>query len=259
MEFFDCHCHTERSDCTEDVTLEMYVEIAGREDCVFAITDHSAQVFYPPDNPWGFWGDGAEESFERHYEAGLARCEEYVEWVLGERTGGMLVGIELDVLPDGRMVFDPSLLPELEFVLGAVHGIRGLTHELPLDEVIDEYKFRTLRLCEFGVNALAHPFREWKIKQRDVPPDLIAWLVQTASETGVAIELNSHYTVPEYDVPMVRLCAEVGVPIAIATDTHASHEFGNFAYHEQVLCEAGVTESEQSDVLLPAPVPGPWT
>lgn len=250
--FFDCHCHTERSDCSEDVSLEMYVNIARESDAVFAITDHSAHIFYPPESPWAFWGEGAEALFEECHAEGMARCAQYVEDLRAAQTGGMLVGVELDALPDGRVVFDPDVLSELDFIIGAVHGIRALAAEAPLPVLVDEYKTRTLRLCELGVHALAHPFREWRQKQRDVPVAIIEWLVETALDAGVALELNCHYKVPECDLPMLRLCVEAGVPIAIGTDAHRAAEFGDFSYHEALLRQAGVTDAD-GPALLAAP------
>lgn len=131
MRFFDCHCHTERSDCSEDVSLDMYVNIARESDAVFAITDHSAHIFYPPESPWAFWGEGAEALFEQCHAQGMARCAQYAQDLRAAQTGGMLVGVELDALPDGRVVFDPDLLGELDFIVGAVHGIRALAAEAP--------------------------------------------------------------------------------------------------------------------------------
>ena len=49
-----------------------------------------------------------------------------------------------------------------------------------------------------------------------------------------------HYRVEDCDRAMIRLCAELGVPIAIATDSHRSHEFGDFSYHERLLAEEGL-------------------
>ena len=238
--FFDCHCHTERSACAEDVSLAMYAQLARTASHPFVVTDHSAHLFYPPDNKWAFWGDGAEALYEECHVEGLARCRQYVADLRSAQTGAMFVGVELDVLPDGRIVFDPELLGELDFVIGAVHGVRALTKELPLAALIEEFKSRTLRLCELRVQALSHPFREWRMKGREVPPEIIAWLVATAADAGVALELNGHYQVPECDLPMVRLCAEAGVPIAIGTDTHRSSEFGDFSYHQRILAEAGL-------------------
>jgi len=253
MEFFDCHCHTERSACAENVSLAMYVELAARGNAPFAITDHSAHLFYPPEAKWAFWGDDADLLFREHYDAGIARCADYVAWLREAQTGQMLVGVELDVFYDGRLVFDPQLLSELDFIIGAVHGIRALNRELPLEDVVDELKTRTLHLAEAGADAIAHPFREWKQKKRDVPIEVVEWLVDTARDGDFALELNCHYKVPEADLAMVALCVERGVPIAIGTDTHRAHEFADFSYHEEILRQAGVSPDQWDAVLLTVP------
>jgi histidinol phosphatase-like PHP family hydrolase len=254
MEFFDCHCHTERSACIEGASLAMYVEKARGGAPAFAVTDHSAHVFYPPDNRWAFWTDDAERVYEECEDEGRARCREYVRWLREAQTGNMLVGVELDILPDGRMVFDEDLLPELDVILGAAHSLRSLNREEPLDKVVAEFQARTEALLDVGVDALVHPFREWAAKHREVPGELIEWLVDTAGAARVALELNCHYPVPRCDVPMVRLCGERGVKVAIGTDTHRPHEFGDFSYHLRILEEAGVGEGAWEELLMPAPV-----
>ena len=117
--FFDCHTHTEFSSCAEDVTLQGYVAIARAGSQQFAITDHSAQIFYPPDNRWGFWTEDAVPIFEANIESGRERIVHYIETIRAAQCDGMFVGTELDVLPDGRKVFPEGLLGTLDVVLGA--------------------------------------------------------------------------------------------------------------------------------------------
>lgn len=252
MQWFDTHCHTELSDCAEDVSLEMYVDHALRGCHPFAVTDHSAHVFYPVDDRWGFWGDHATETFGRCYEAGVSRAGDYVRRLRDNLVPGMFAGIELDALPDGRPVFDEALLPTLDIVVGAVHGIRALMKERPDEEVTREFKMRFLRLCELGVHSLAHPFREWQQSRREVEPGLLEWLVDAAADAGVALELNCHYELPHLDVPMVQLCVERGVRLSIATDTHRAREFGDFRYHERILIDAGLQPHEWDGLLFSA-------
>ena len=253
MGLFDCHCHTERSECADDVTLAKYVDIARTTNQVFVVTDHSAHIFYPPDKPWGLWGEEAETLFYRHYEEGIERAREYAATLLAARTGGMLAGIELDVLHDGAIVFDTDLLADLDFVLGAVHGIRGLDGK-DVERAVENQKTRTLALMETGVDVLAHPFREWAQQECELPGHLVEWIVHAARDAGVALEVNSHYAIPEFDLPMIRLCAENGVRLALGTDAHRMSEFGDFAYHREILQRAGIAESDWERYLLSAPV-----
>lgn len=255
-EFWDCHCHTERSACAEDVSLEFYRRRALDDaNCVFAITDHSAHLFYPPDNRWGFWTDRAEEIFESCYDEGIERCRDYVRWVRSAQTNGMLLGVELDCFEDGRVVFDPSLLGSLDIIVGAVHGQRKLKQEAPMEEVVTEFQIRVWRLFEAGAQVIAHPFREFAQRKREVPDTLIQWLVDAAADAGAALELNCHYVVREADERMVLRCLARGVPIAIGTDTHRAHEFADFSYHLDVLGEVGLSPETWGPYLMKAPVP----
>jgi len=257
MHLFDTHCHTELSACAEDVSLEMYQELATASDVCFAITDHSAHIFYPPGKAWAFWGDDARAIFGANYKQGLDQCAEYLEWLENGRRGNMLIGVELDVFADGTMVFDPDLLPRLDIIVGAVHGIRALSSELSDDKVAQEFIARTLALCDIGADTLAHPFREWAQKKREVPQSLVEWLVSTAREHSIALELNCHYQVPDCDRFMLRLCREAGVTVSIATDTHRAHEFGDFASHRLLLDEVGYAPSDWAELLLqPSEVTG---
>lgn len=253
-DFFDCHTHTEFSSCAEDVTLAGYVERA-RAGAWFAITDHSAQIYYPPDHRWGFWSDQAYELFEASEQGGRERVARYIAACRAVQCGRMLVGTELDVLPDGRMVFPADLLHELDLVVGAVHSMPTLRHERPLDEVYAEFRFQVEALADHGMDALVHPYRLLLAAEVPVDEELIRWTVALAAERGFALEINSHKQFPEHDLTMVRLAMEAGVPIAIGTDTHRWSEFGDFSYHEEILERAGLSVSDRGRCLwLPAPV-----
>ncbi len=239
--FFDCHTHTEFSSCAEDVTLEAYTEIAATTASAFAVTDHSAQIFYSPDNRWGFWSDEALPLFEEHREGGEERIAEYIAAVRDAQCGGMQVGIELDVLPDGRKVFPDGLLETLDVVGGAVHSMPALRHSRPVEEIHAEFRRQVEALASHGIDVLVHPYRLILAADVPVPEDLQRWTTMMAREAGFALEINSHYQFPEHDVRMVRFALEVGATIAIGTDSHRMEEFGDFSYHEQIMRKAGLT------------------
>ncbi len=237
FDFFDCHTHSEFSSCAEDVTLSGYAEIARTTNTRFAVTDHSAQIFYPPDNRWGFWSDEAVELFEASRDGGRQRVEHWLQTLREAQTGGMLVGTELDVLPDGRRVFPDEMLETLDVVLGAVHSMPTLRDERPVAEIHDEFRFQVEALAGHGIEVLVHPYRLLLAAEVPVPEGLVRWTVEAARELGFALEINSHKQYPEHDVLMARMALEEGVPLAIGTDTHRSSEFGDFSYHERVLAE----------------------
>lgn len=239
--FFDCHTHTEFSSCAEDVTLQGYVEIARKSPRQFAITDHSAQIFYPPDQRWGFWSEDAVGIFEANRESGRRRIAHYIRTMREAQCGGILVGTELDVLPDGRKVFPEGLLPSLDIIAGAVHYMPTLRAERPVDEVYAEFREQVEALAGHGTEVLVHPYRLLLADQVPVSDELVDWTVRFARDAGFALEINSHKRFPDCDLRMVRMALEVGATIAVGTDTHRTEEFGDFTYHEQILREAGLT------------------
>jgi histidinol phosphatase-like PHP family hydrolase len=250
-QIMDCHTHTEYSACAEDVSLARYSEFAAEHPLVFAITDHSAQLLYPPDNRWGFWGEDADRIWEECCEEGFQRVREYLVEVRRAQRGNMLVGIELDVRHTGEIAFPEDELGGLDIRLGAVHRLRSADEGAPEREVIAEYQRQTVWLLEAGVEVIAHPFRLLMSKGVEPDRDLIAWLVSTADEFGAALEINSHKKFWEQHVALARVAVEAGVPLAAGTDCHAWHEFGDFSYHLQVAEAAGAPGPE---VYLAAPL-----
>ena len=237
----DCHTHTEYSDCAEDVTLAGYRDFAAQNPLVFAVTDHSAQLLYPPDNKWGFWRENADEVWERCYDEGCQRIRDYLADVRHHQCGGMLVGIELDIHHDGLLAFPEDELPGLDIVLGAAHRLRTAEAGAPAREIVAEYQRQTRWLLEKGAQVIAHPFRQILSPRHPVEPDrrLIEWVVSVADEFGAAIEINSHKQFWDLDVALAKLALETGVRLAAGTDCHRWSEFGDFAYHLQVAEAAG--------------------
>jgi histidinol phosphatase-like PHP family hydrolase len=251
--FFDCHTHTEFSSCAEDVTLQGYVEIARRSSRQFAITDHSAQIFYPPEQRWGFWSEDAVEIFEGNQQSGRQRIEHYIETIRGAQCGGMLLGTELDVLPDGRKVFPEGLLSSLDIIAGAVHYMPTLKAERPVDEVHDEFRSQVEALARHGMDVLVHPYRLLLADGVPVTDGLLDWTVRFARDAGFALEINSHKQFPQCDTRMARMAVEVGATIAVGTDTHRVNEFGVFSYHQEILRGVGLRpDSWDAHLFRPA-------
>lgn len=238
-DFIDLHVHSEYSSCAEDVSVAWWVELA-RGGARFALTDHSAHIFFPPDRKWGLWTDEARALFEANREAGAERIRAYLRHVRSVQCGGMLIGTELDIMPDGRVVCPQELLGTLDVVLGAVHAMPTIRHQRPPEEVEAEFRFQVQTFAQLGVHALAHPFRILLAADYPVSDELLAWTVQVAADAGMALEINNHKPFPEHDVAMVRLALERGAKLVVGTDAHRRAEFGEFSYHEQILQRAGV-------------------
>ena len=104
------------------------------------------------------------------------------------------------------------------------------------------------RLLEHDIDVLAHPFRFFKRNRLKVPSHLFATLAGLLADNGVAAEINFHTYQPE--TPFIRQCAEKGVKIALASDTHDLAEAGEFWPHVNVLRQAGITPKMFPETLF---------
>jgi DNA polymerase (family 10) len=124
----------------------------------------------------------------------------------------ILAGCECDILADGTMDFPDDVLRELDFVLAAVHSrfkqnradmtariVRALQHPL--------------------VNVLVHPTGRRLTSREPYDVDMEAVLA-TARRHGKAVEINCSPERLDLNDVHARRAAELGVPIAISTDTH---------------------------------------
>jgi histidinol phosphatase-like PHP family hydrolase len=233
---FDCHVHTPESACCEDTTLEKIQEKAQKLNINYAITDHSAHLYFPRELAWSMMRDDFLEVFEAHRAAGRKAIKEYIAKL---RRNNLLVGIELDIYSDGTIVFEDDLFPEFDIVIGSIHLLDTLLKKKPEELVIKEFKRLTLKLINCGkVDIIGHPFRI--LSRADIPitNELIHWLVNKCCKYDVAIEINSHYKYPDIDLKIAKLAMYKNVLLVKGSDAHAMKEFGDYSYHNEIFKKA---------------------
>ena len=120
---FDCHVHTPYSACCEDITLKKIKEKAIKLNINYAVTDHSAHLYFPKDLAWSMMCDDFPELFRCYRAAGRKNIEEYITKL---RENNIITGIELDIYSDGTIVFEDDLFSELDLVIGSIHLLDNL-------------------------------------------------------------------------------------------------------------------------------------
>ncbi len=133
----------------------------------------------------------------------------------------ILAGSECDILADGRMDFPDDILKELDIVLAAVHS--------RFKQARAEMTARIVRALENPyVNILVHPTGRL-IGERD-PYDVdLEQVFAAAKKHGKAVEINSSWQRLDLKDVHARRAAELGVWIAINTDTHYLENLNNMA------------------------------
>ena len=199
----DLHCHTTWSDGKASV-LEMATAARDLGYEYVAICDHTRNVRVVP-------GLDADD-LRRQAEEIAAANEELAPF-------RVLRGTEVDIRSDGSLDLPDDVLAELDWVQLSLHAGQREARE-PLTRKVTE------AMRHPAVTCLSHPYGRI-INHR--PPnalDLDA-VIETALETGVALETNGLPDRLDLAGPQIRHAIEAGVPIVASTDAHSIRGLGN--------------------------------
>ena len=195
----DLHCHTTASDGRDSVEA-MARKAMERGYEYLAITDHSAS-----------------HGFGKHVTADHLRAQIEVVRTLNEQLEGfeLLIGTEVNILPDGSLDYDDDLLAELDWTIGSVHTA--------FTQSSKEMTARMLAACEHPyVDAIGHATGR-KIETRQPYAIDVHKLIEKAAETHTMLEINSAADRRDLNDVHARAAADAGVLILIDSDAHGTN------------------------------------
>ncbi len=231
--------------------IEAYVEQAaarGAEEVGF--TEHLYRCVEAAPVLGRFWDseprvDLAEQTAAFVAEDLALSLEGYVEAVVAARDRGLpvLLGLEVDFFPETIDAVAELLAPyPWDFLVGSVHWIGGwaIDHSgaafefrrRGIRKAYEDYFALEAQLAASGqVDVLAHAdvVKKFGYRLPEVPIDLYRPVVEAAASSGTAVEVSSaglRYQVHEiYPEPtFLRMFAEAGVPITLASDAHNAQD-----------------------------------
>jgi DNA polymerase (family 10) len=202
----DLHVHSRWSDGSHD--LGELADAAKRRGYEYiAITDHSKGLGIAR-------GLTAERLMEQKKEIDT----------VNKRLKGflLLAGIEVDIKSDGQMDLPDDVLKEMDIVVASIHsGFRQNKEKLT--------KRLVAAMKNPYVSVIAHPTGRL-IGERD-PYDVdMKEVLNVASETGTALELNAYPLRLDINDTYARMAKEKNVSIVINTDTHVTDQFDFMSY-----------------------------
>ena len=121
-------------------------------------------------------------------------------------------GTESDILSDGSLDYDETILKEFDFVIASVHS----HFSMPLEEMTQRV-IKALR--NPYTTILGHPTGRLLLAREPYAIDMIR-IIDEAARRGVAIELNAHPYRLDIDWRLCKYAKEKGVKIAINPDAH---------------------------------------
>ena len=140
----------------------------------------------------------------------------------------------MDILADGRLDYEDSVLAELDYVVASPH------FALKQDE--DKATDRLLRAVENRyVNVIGHPTGRL-IDRRPGLPIRFEPVFKAAAQNGTALEINASYPRLDLNEINARAAIESGVMLSINTDAHSPVEFDLMEYGINVARRGWVTK-----------------
>jgi DNA polymerase (family X) len=191
----DLHAHTDWSDGHHP--LERLIEAAEKRGYEYVIvSDHSKSTAIAG-------GLGVDE-----LRAQLAQIRE----LQSRFRIRILTGTECDILEDGTMDFPDEVLAGLDVVLGAVHSRFKQPREAMTARIVRA-------LANPHVDVLVHPTGRLLGSRDPYDVDMDA-VLGAARRHGKAVEINCSPDRLDLGDAHARRAGDLGIPIAISTDTH---------------------------------------
>lgn len=215
----DLHSHTTESDGRH--SLPEMVEAARRRGLSYlAITDHSRAI------PSATNGTGMDEA---RCLAHIARIRELQPRYDDIR---LLAGIEVDILPDGRLDMADEVLAQLDVVVGSLHSRLTMERDAMTARVLKA--FENPRLHIWG-----HPLARLIGKRDPVALDIDA-VLDAAVGHGVALELNGQPDRLDLPDHLARRAAHRGAHFVIDSDSHHVENFEHLDWATSLARRAGL-------------------
>jgi DNA polymerase (family 10) len=191
---------------------------------------------------WEYFGvaDHSQASFQANgLDAGRLR-QQILEIAALNRSGRfttqVLAGVECDILPDGRLDLDDSVLRELDYVVASVHS--------SFTQGEEEMTARIIRAIEHPCTTMLGHLTGRLLLKREGYTVNVAKVIDAAVANGVVIELNANPQRLDMDWRHWRAAAGRGLLCAINPDAHDVASLDFYRAGINVARKGGLTAAE---------------
>lgn len=247
MDLVDYHIHSEFSYCSEDITIAKVAHLASRKGLKdFFITDHSSHLYFDEEASWRYDYLKNPKLFKK-VKHNSKKMEEYISRIHQFSSQKARVGLEVDCIFEGDLIFDSDYREDVEILIGSIHRLPCLWGTPSLKQLTKEFLYYTALLLEKDIDILGHPTRVFRGAGFKVPQEVIVPVIDKALQEGVALEINSHLWKDPSEL-FIKEALKRGAKISFGTDSHnikEIEEFGNFDYHLTLLAKCGIEKEEE--------------
>jgi DNA polymerase (family 10) len=213
------HSHSNWSDGSQTIE-EMAKELIRLGFEYLVISDHSKSAFY---------ANGLNEQRIREQH-------KYIDQLNQQLTPFRIFkSIECDILNDGTLDYDNSILSTFDLVITSVHS------NLTMDE--DKAMKRLLgAITNPHTTILGHMTGRLLLRRKGYPVDHKA-IIDACADHGVVIEINANPNRLDMDWRWVEYAMEKNLMLSINPDAHTIGEFHNIKYGVLVAQKGGLPAS----------------
>ena len=134
----------------------------------------------------------------------------------------LLLGVELEILADGRLALPDDALAELDVVVASIHSSLRQDRETITQRALNA-------IANPHVDILGHPTSRLLGKRPPTEIDMER-VLRACAETGTVLEINAHPARLDVNDIYARRAVELGCKIAINTDAHLPQHMDFIAY-----------------------------
>ena len=211
------HVHTTWSDGLHSVReMAEYARELGYQ--YIGITDHSQSAFY---------ANGLKP------DRVLAQMEEIDQLNAELAPFRIFKGIECDILHDGSLDYDETLLARFDFVIASIHAHLNMTREKATERLVRaiENPFTTI---------VGHPTGRLLLSRQGYALDWDA-VFEACARRGVVLELNANPYRLDLDYTLIPEARRHGIRIAINPDAHSKDGIHDNRFGVMVARKGGLT------------------
>jgi DNA polymerase (family 10) len=202
----DLHMHTQMTDGRNSLK-EMALAARQRGFKYIAITEHSDRLKV---------AGGLDPPRLMQQMEEIDRLNEALKGIT------ILKGIEVEILEDGSLDLDDTVLARLDLVVGTVHSYFDLPPEKQTERILRAMDHRYFSM-------LAHPTGR-RLNEREPYRVDMARIIHKARDRGCFLELNSNpRRLDLYDIYCVAAKAQ-GVLVSVNSDAHSVNDFDYLAF-----------------------------
>ena len=218
------HCHSTFSDGVASVD-EMVKAAKGLKKEYITITDHSPTAHYAN-------GVSSEKLREQWDQIAAAEAKHDIR---------VLRGTESDILADGSLDYPSAVLGQLDVIIASIHSRMKMDEEQMTNRLLSCMRQPQFKIWGHALGRL--------VLKRDPIPCRVEEVIEVASQSRVAIEVNGDPYRLDMEPKWLRQARNRKMRFVISTDAHSVRDMHNLKFGIHLARRAGMKKSEVLNAL----------